>query len=91
MAIEHEKLRATLEQLQAQLEEVRKLDPTIAAHLDATIAEARAALAGKPTPPAAQGSIVDRLSDSVLKLEVSHPSVAASLGNLIDALAQLGI
>jgi hypothetical protein len=91
MASQRDKLRETLDQLQAQLEEVRKLDPAVAEHLGATICEARAVLDGAPTHPAKHRSIVDRLSDAVLKLEASHPSLAGNLGSIIDALGRMGI
>jgi hypothetical protein len=91
MAGEHDRLQKVLDQLQTQLNEVRQLDPAVAAHLESTIAEAQAALAGRPTPPAAQRSIVERLSDAVLKYEASHPALAGNLGSIIDALGRMGI
>ena len=91
MAGEHDQLSKALDQLQAQLEEVRQLDPGVAAHLESTIAEAQAALAGRPTPAATHRSIVERLSDAVLKYEASHPALAGNLGSIIDALGQMGI
>ena len=91
MADHHDKLRETLDQLSAQLDEMRKLDPKVAAHLDATIGEAKAALTGQPTPAAEQGSLVRRLSEAVLEYEASHPSLAGNLGSIIDALGQMGI
>ena len=36
-------------------------------------------------------SIVDRLRNEVLQYEASHPSLAAGLGRIIDALAGMGI
>ena len=91
MASEHDKLRETLSQLQAQLEEVRKLDPAMGAQLDSTIAQARAVLQGQTAEPAVHRSIVKRLSDAVLKYEASHPSLAGNLGSIIDALGRMGI
>jgi hypothetical protein len=91
MAEERKRLRETLGQLQAQLEEVRKLDPAVADHLNATIREAQAVLDGKPIQPAEHRSIIDRLSDGVLKLEASHPTLAGNLGSVIDALGRMGI
>jgi hypothetical protein len=90
MTGEHDQLRQILDQLQAQLNEVRRLDPAVATHLESTIAEAKAALAGRPTP-AAHRSIVERLSDAMLKYEASHPALAGNLGSIIDALGRMGI
>lgn len=91
MAAEHDKLRDTLDQLQAQLDELRKVDPQTAGQLDATINEAKAALAGGSIQPHKQQSLVERLSDAVLEYEASHPALAGSLGSIIDALGRMGI
>lgn len=91
MAGEHDKMRETLDQLQAQLDELRQRDPAVAAHLDATIAQAKAALGGQSIQPAEHRSLVKRLSDAVLKYEASHPSLAGNLGSIIDALSGIGI
>jgi chorismate mutase len=91
MADEHEKLRHTLDQLQSQLEEMRKLNPAVAESLQATIVEAREVLHGQPTVPVRHRSIIERLRQEVQKYEASHPSLAANLGSVIDALGQMGI
>ena len=91
MSTENDKLREALDQLRAQLEELRKLHPAVAAHLDATVGEAKAALAGQSTQPLDHRSIVRQLSDAVLKVEASHPSLAGNLGSIIDALGRMGI
>ena len=43
------------------------------------------------TLSAASESVRDRLSDSVRRLEASHPVLSATLGNVIDALAFFGL
>jgi hypothetical protein len=91
MTDKQDKLRETLEQLAAQLDEIRKLDPAVAEHLIATIGEANAVLLGRPTRPEANRSIVKRLSDAILKYEASHPDLAVKLGSVVDALGQMGI
>jgi len=91
MASEHDKLRETLDQLAAQLDEMRKLDPAIATHLETTIAEAKSALSGRGFEPADHRSIIQELSDAVLKYEASHPTLAGNLGSVIDALGRMGI
>ena len=90
MSAEHEKLQATLSQLREQLKQAQGLDPAVAKHLDAMIAEADHALAGRLTEPD-QSSLNDRLSDAVLKVEASHPDLAMNLGSIIDALGRMGI
>jgi hypothetical protein len=96
MASQHERLERALSDLQSQLSEMRKLDPRLAQSLDATLAEARAAVRGQAAvatgrPATSHPSIVDRLRNEVLQYEASHPSLAASLGSIIDALAGMGI
>ena len=91
MADERNKLRATLDQLHAQLDEMRKLNPEVAAQLDATIGEAKDVLDGRRVETAAGRSIVKRLVDAVQRYEASHPSLAANLGGVADALARMGI
>ncbi|MGD9720395.1 MAG: DUF4404 family protein [Pirellulales bacterium] len=87
----HEKLRRALAELREQLSELRARDPQVASGLEATLAEAEQALAGEPRPPAEQASITKRLSDAVLEYEATHPSLAGSLGSIIDALGRMGI
>jgi chorismate mutase len=91
MAGEHDKLRESLDQLQAQLDAMRQRDPAMGAQLDSLIGQAKTALGGPPLQPAEHRSIVKRLSDAVEKYEASHPSLAGNLGSIIDALSQMGI
>jgi hypothetical protein len=88
---EREQLERVLDGLQAQLEEMRKLNPAMAASLDQTIAEAKRTLAGQPAEPAKRKSLVERLRSDMLRYEASHPTLAGNLGSLIDALAGMGI
>jgi hypothetical protein len=91
MADEHKKLRHSLEQLQSQLEEMRRLDPALAESLNATIGEAKAVLNQRDAEPERHRSIADRLRNEVLKYEASHPDLAANLGAVVDALSNMGI
>ena len=91
MASQRERLEHALSELKAQLSEMRKLDPRLAQSLDATIAEAQAAVRGQTEVAPDHASIIDRLRNEVLKYEASHPALAASLGSIIDALAGMGI
>jgi hypothetical protein len=91
MAGEQDKLRETLDELRAQLDDIRQRDPALAAQLDATVARVNSVLTARTVDANEQRSIVKRLSDAVQKYEASHPTLAASLGSIIDALAQMGI
>jgi len=89
MASHHDRLQRALNQLHAELSEMRKLDSRVAENLDSTIAAAQAVLQGQATSGTV--SISERLRHEVLKYEASHPRLAASLGSIIDALAGMGI
>ena len=91
MSSQHERLERALTQLQSELSEMRKLDPRLAESLDSTIAEAQTVLRGQASCASRHQSIIDRLRNEVLQYEASHPSLAASLGSIIDALAGMGI
>ena len=91
MASQRERLEHALSELKAQLSEMRKLDPRLAQSLDATIAEAQAAVRGQTSVAPDHASVIDRLRREVLNYEASHPALAASLGSIIDALAGMGI
>ena len=91
MTSQHDKLRQALAQLQAQLDELRAVDPAVAEHLDSMIGQAQAVLAGRPTGGDEHRSMVEQLGDAVLKYEATHPTLAGNLGSVIDALAQMGI
>jgi hypothetical protein len=91
MAGEHDKLRETLNRLQAQVDELRQRDPAVAENLQTTLAEARAVLGGGPAQQQGRRSLSERLSDAVLKYEGSHPAIALNLERIIDALSQIGI
>jgi hypothetical protein len=89
MAGEHEELRKALDQLQAQLDEMRAVDPVVAAELGSTIKEAKGVLAGKAAGE--QQSMFEQLRDTVLEYEASHPTLAGNIGAVIRALGQMGI
>lgn len=85
---EHEQLRTALANLQTHLDELREVDPQIAAHLGSTLDQAQNVLAGEPDE---HRSLVADLKDAVLKYEASHPTLAGNIGSLIDALGRMGI
>jgi hypothetical protein len=93
MANEHDKLRKTLAELNAQIEELRARDPEVAEKLAATIADAETALIGRAQPRDDEEAetLVERLSDAVLEYEASHPSLAGNLGAILHALGNIGI
>lgn len=87
----HEKLRQALEDLQAQLAELRTVDPAIADHLEATIDEARGVLSQESSPATEHEGVADSFGEALRNYEASHPTLAGNLRSVIDALAQIGI
>ena len=88
---EHEKLRGALDALQAQLDEMREVNPEVAVHLASTLDQAQAVLAGRPAGEDEHRSMVEQFKDAVLKYEASHPTLAGNIGSVIDALGRMGI
>ncbi len=91
METDRDKLRQTLDRLQAQVDAMRSTHPYVASHLDPTLAEAQSLLAGEGSDRPSESRLVARLRDAVLKYEASHPNLAINLGSLIDALGKMGI
>lgn len=87
-----EKLRATLAELEAELRDVRQLDPETKAMLERALAEMQATLRGdQATEPTEPHTLTEHLERSATEFEGSHPAIAQLMHRVIDALAQLGI
>jgi len=88
---EHEQLRGALDALAAQLDEMREVDPEVAAQLSTTVEQAQAVLQGRPSRAEEHGTLIEHLKAAVLEYEASHPTLAGNIGSLIDALGRMGI
>lgn len=86
------KLRAVVQEIRGQLAETEGLSPTARRSLEELVRDLEA-LVDSPPGTASVGSepLRDRLADSVRRLEVSHPVLSATLGNVVDALAFFGL
>lgn len=86
------KLRATLQELEAELSTVSgpELDEQTRAQLEETILELRSALAKQPADLESE-TIAARLTSSAEAFEVSHPTLFAIVSRTADALARMGI
>jgi hypothetical protein len=84
-------MRTTLDRLQSQLDELREIDPAVAARLQENIDQAKQVLARREPQGTGHATVVEQLNDAVLELEASHPTLAQNLGGLIDALGRMGI
>ena len=87
-----EHLRRRLAELHAELERTDALDADSRAALEAVMGDIQAALArsgrGRTREPA---SLAERLREAGRHFEDSHPTLTATLGRVVDALAALGI
>ncbi len=99
MAEIHDRLHADLAELQRQLEAASSIDPTSRALIERVIADVAPILASENAStsivaraaPSRRGSLAARLSQAAKQFEVTHPTLAGTLGSVIDALAQMGI
>lgn len=90
MSDRHEKLRATLTELEAELRELDSLDDETRqllaeAALEITTTLTKGEKSGETER--VEGSLRERLEE----FEASHPQLAMIVGRLIDGLGQLGI
>ena len=87
-----EKLRAVVEEIQAQLASAEGLTPGTRRSLEELVRDL-GALAARPAGPPAEddNSIRERLTDAMRRLEASHPVLSTTLGNVVDALAFFGL
>jgi hypothetical protein len=87
-----EQLNERLERLHAELEHVDVADPAEREHVERLRADIRRLLdtpAGDRSPE--YTALGDRLRAGVTRLETSYPNAALAMGQLIDALANLGL
>jgi hypothetical protein len=86
-----EDLRRRLEELHAELARQGEVDPEARAALEAVLRDIRGLLARSEAENPAGPSLADRLRVAGRHFEESHPTLTATLGRVIDALAALGI
>jgi len=87
-----ESLRELVVGLRSELTQPHDLDEPTRRALHELAQELEAAL-DRPdgTAPPAVLALRERLADRVRELEVSHPRLAATLGNIVDTLAFYGL
>jgi len=90
-----QKLRETLAALHAELDTVESRDPEVRHMLAGAlqdIAEKLQSRDAEPTAPAPDASLsTGQLAESARQLEVEHPTLAATLRGVVEALTRMGI
>ena len=82
-------LRATLEQLHAELAKTESVDERSREALESLLRDIQTLLEHSGARP--HPSLRERLSQATRDFEESHPTLSATLGRVADALSNLGI
>ena len=87
-----EKLRAMVDEIQAQLARAEGLSARTRRSLEELVRDLTE-LADRPAGEPADDSATlrNRLADAVRRLEASHPVLSTTLGNVVDTLAFFGL
>jgi hypothetical protein len=83
-----ESLRALVAGLRSELAHAHDLDADAQELLHSLAREVEAVLQSPPSGSrAVESPLRDRLADRVRELEVSHPKISRTVGNIVDTLA----
>lgn len=92
MSEHSDKLKATIAELEQELQSVDELDADTRAMLREAVDEIQAALHVNTAAAASEPhTLAERLNDAAIEFDTSHPTVAGLLRRIVDALAQIGI
>jgi hypothetical protein len=88
-----DKLKTTLGDLHAELRSLEQLDPETRRLLEEAAADIGRLVGGSQESGRAEShaSIIDRLTNAARDFEESHPTLAGTVGSVIDALGRIGI
>jgi hypothetical protein len=82
-----ESLRALVAGLRSELAQAHDLDPDAREALHGLAREVEAVLQSPSAGFRVEAPLRDRLADRVRELEVSHPKLSRTVGNIVDTLA----
>ncbi len=86
------RLRATIEELEAELQRIETLDPETRELLRATVAELQETLRRRRGGETIDDdSLLNKVEDLERDFQVRHPALAGILLRIVEALRQLGI
>src|SRR5690606_39982620 len=90
LAMPAQDLRQKLDHLRSQLEQTPPLDAEERATIQTLIEQLETQLA-LDSPPPADETLVDGINLAVERFEVSHPTLAGALRNIMQSLVSMGI
>ena len=83
------KLRPVIDEIQSQLANAQGLAPGQRRSLEELVRDLERLI---DDPSSGEGATLrDRVTDSVRRLEASHPTLSTTLGNVVDTLAFFGL
>ena len=85
-----DKLKSTLQELEAELASIDSLDEETRAVLESTLEEITQRLRKRSSDPQPE-SLAERLQDAASEFETSHPTLFGIVTRIVDALGQIGI
>ncbi len=89
--MDKQQLRAQLEQLRSELQQVESLDQNGREILEKLAGDIQQILERQDTRTQQYGSLRERLKEAVAELEASHPRATILMRQLIDQLSFMGI
>jgi hypothetical protein len=90
MAEDRDRVRRLIIKLREQLAAAAPVEVNLRRDLEATVADLEQALAGESLATAPAGS-AERLGKAAAQFEASHPTLAGTIGAIIDAVGRAGI
>lgn len=85
------RLRQLIDELRNQLAASTSVDTGLRARLEQTLSDAEKAISNPAGRSAASEPLGKRLNEAAINFEVSHPTLAAEVSSIIDALGRMGI
>ncbi|HEX4145614.1 MAG TPA: DUF4404 family protein [Pirellulales bacterium] len=85
------RLRQLLDQLRTELAASASVDAGLRVRLEQTLSDAEKALSEPAGLAPASEPLRNRLNEAAINFEVSHPTLAAEVSSIIDALGRMGI
>lgn len=86
-----QKLKATIQDLESELESLASVDSVTRQMLEEAVAEIQSALQKQDPQQLETHSLTERLKTTAEQFESSHPTLFGVVSRMIDVLGQMGI